>query len=541
MQRLISVAVAIAVFAPPLAAQKRAGQFEVGAFGAYTKYDAAFDLDDVFGGGARFGYFLSDQLGLEVEVLFQTQQQVAGTSSRFEPMIGGGSVVFNLPVAGVSTLFLLGGYSRLDFGTTSPFAFTDGGLHGGGGVRLSLSQQVALRVEGRAIFTPETGGAFGTNAVQHFLASAGFSVFHVEAPGAPRPPRAARAARDSDSDGVADKPDQCPGTPLGATVDPRGCPLDGDRDTVFDGLDKCPDTPAGAAVDVQGCHADADGDKVPDGPDQCPDTPAGATVDPRGCPTDSDGDRVYDGIDQCSGTPPGASVNAMGCPQDEDADKVLDGVDQCPATPLGAMVDARGCPTDADGDRVYDGIDQCPNTPPGAVVDARGCTTEVVQAARDTAPRDTDTDKDGVTNEADRCPNTPAGSQVDAVGCVILFREAAGAEATPLVLQGVTFASGRSIITRQSFAVLDAVAASLVANPGVEIEIAGHTDDSGAEALNLRLSQARADAVRHYLATKGVPPARMTSQGYGESQPVASNVTPQGKAQNRRVELRRVN
>ena len=511
MQRLITVAAAIAVLAPPLAAQKRAGQFEVGAFGAYTKYDAAFDLDDVFGGGARFGYFLSDQLGLEVEVLFQTQQQVAGTSSRFEPLIGGGSVVFNLPVAAVSTLFLLGGYSRLDFGTTTPFEFTDGGLHGGGGVRLSLSQQVALRVEGRAIFTPETRGAVGTNAVQHFLASAGFSVFHVEAPGAPRPPRAARAARDSDSDGVPDRPDQCPGTPLGATVNPQGCPLDGDRDTVFDGPDKCPDTPAGAAVDVQGCHADADGDTVPDGPDQCPDTPAGATVDSRGCPSDADGDRVYDGIDQC------------------------------PGTPLGVMVDARGCPTDADGDRVYDGVDQCPSTPPGAVVDARGCTTEVVQAARDTAPRDTDTDQDGVTNEADRCPSTPAGSQVDAAGCIILFREAAGAKATPLVLQGVTFASGRSIITRQSFAVLDAVAASLLANPDVEIEVAGHTDDSGAEGLNLRLSKARADAVRHYLASKGVPPARMTAEGYGESQPVASNATPQGKAQNRRVELRRVN
>jgi outer membrane protein OmpA-like peptidoglycan-associated protein len=521
VQRLITAVAGIALFAapPPLGAQKRGGQFEVGAFGAYTRYDDAFNLENKLGGGARFGYFVADQLGLEVDILFQTGQQVPGSSSRFEPLIGGASLVLNLPVAGVSTLFVLGGYSFLDFGTTNPFKFTDGGFHGGAGARLSLSERVALRVEGRAIYTPETQGSFpGTTSVGHFVASAGFSVFHVGGPRAPRPqppaPVAAgdRAPQDSDSDGVADPTDECPATPLGAGVDARGCPLDGDGDHVYDGLDRCPDTPAGA------------------------------TVDARGCPSDSDGDRVSDGIDQCPDTPPGARVNLNGCSQDDDSDKVPDGVDQCPATPVGAVVDARGCPTDGDGDGVFDGIDQCPNTPAGAAVDARGCTAEVVQAARDTAPPpDTDADKDGVRNEADRCPNTPAGSQVDAVGCIILFREEPGAKATPLVLQGVTFASGRSILTRQSYAILDAVAASLIANADVRIEVAGHTDDSGADALNLRLSLARAAAVRHYLASKGVAPDRMTARGYGESQPVTSNATPAGKAQNRRVELRRIN
>jgi outer membrane protein OmpA-like peptidoglycan-associated protein len=524
----------------PLSGQARARQFEFGAFGAYTRYDDAFNLNAVFGGGARFGYFVTSHLSLEVDVLFQSQQDIAGTSGRFEPLIGGPSVVFNLPVAGVSTLYLLGGYSRLDFGTTNPYRFTDGGVHGAAGVRLSFSERAALRVEGRAIYTPSTRGeaAFGTKSAQHFVVAAGFSVFHSDAP---RTPPAQRAPTDSDSDGVTDKPDQCPGTPLGATVDARGCPLDGDKDGVYDGLDKCADTPAGAIVDGTGCHGDSDGDKVFDGLDRCPDTPAGATVDPNGCPSDGDGDRVYDGIDQCPDTPPGASVNALGCPADEDADKVPDGVDQCPGTPLGAVVDGRGCPMDSDGDKVYDGIDQCPNTAPGAVVDARGCTTEVVQAARppsDTMPKDSDLD--GVNDSVDRCPNTPRGSAVDQFGCIILFREEPGAKATALILQGVNFTTGRSVLTRQSYGILDAVAGSLVANPDVKIEIAGHTDNVGAETLNQRLSQARAAAVRHYLASKGVAPVRMTARGYGEAAPIADNTTPAGRAQNRRVELRRI-
>jgi len=529
VNRSILIASAAAVFAAPLAGQARARQFEFGAFGAYTSYDKDFNLDPVFGGGARFGYFVTRNFELEVDVLFQSLLGIPGSSSSFEPLIGGGSLVFNLPVGGFSTLYVAGGYSRLDFGTVNPYRFTDGGIHGGAGVRLSLSQRAAVRVEGRTIFSPSTNMS-GVTGAQHLLASVGFSVFHSDAP-----PR----VKDSDADGVPDRPDQCPGTPLGATVDTKGCPQDGDRDAVFDGLDKCPDTPTGATVDASGCHADADGDRVVDGLDQCPGTPSGATVDARGCPSDADGDRVYDGIDQCPDTPPGASVNTLGCPADEDADRVPDGVDQCPGTPMGAVVDPRGCPIDSDGDKVFDGIDQCPNTPAGVVVDARGCQSDVVQAARDTLPKDSD--GDGVLDGVDRCPGTPAGSQVDQVGCIILFREEAGAKATPLVLRGVNFASGRSILTPASYVILDQVAASLVANPDVRIEIAGHTDDSGADAMNLRLSQARARAVQHYLATKGVAPDRMVARGYGETEPVSTNATPQGKAQNRRVELRRVN
>jgi OOP family OmpA-OmpF porin len=89
---------------------------------------------------------------------------------------------------------------------------------------------------------------------------------------------------DSDGDGVSDKWDRCPETPMGATVDARGCSADSDRDGVLDGLDQCGNTPRGAKVDTRGCPMDSDGDGVFDGIDRCEGTAAGASVDDRGCP-----------------------------------------------------------------------------------------------------------------------------------------------------------------------------------------------------------------------------------------------------------------
>lgn len=535
--RVVSLAVFTCWLAAlPLSGQQRARQFEFGAFGAYAHYDNAFDIDAPFGGGARFGYFVTNNLGLEAEIVFLGQVGIPGTISSFEPIVGGGSVLLNVPLGGFMTTYLLGGYSRLDFGTTAPYRFTDGGLHGGAGVRLSVGQHAALRLEGRAIYTPETNATFGTSSAKHFVVSAGLSMFHANAQKRgvpPAPVTTATPVRDADGDGVADGPDACPNTPAGALVDARGCQLDGDADGVPDGPDACPDTPVGATVDARGCPADADGDAVWDGLDHCPGTPAGARVDTAGCPSDGDGDSVYDGIDECPATPPAATVNARGCAADADADRVPDGVDECPDTPLGAVVDARGCPLDGDGDGVFDGIDQCPNSAAGAAVDASGCESEVVRAVGDA-------DGDGVMDDADRCPGTPRGARVDAAGCLVLFREESGAKATPLVLEGVNFATGRSVLTPESSVTLDAVAASLVANPDVRIEVAGHTDNTGSATLNQRLSQARAAAVRAYLARKGIAPTRMVARGYGEAEPVASNTTPQGRAQNRRVELRRI-
>jgi OOP family OmpA-OmpF porin len=91
-------------------------------------------------------------------------------------------------------------------------------------------------------------------------------------------------AMDSDGDGVPDNIDQCPGTPAGAPVDDKGCPLYSDGDGVPDYLDKCPGTPSGVKVDADGCPVDSDGDGVPDYLDKCPGTPAGMKVNADGCP-----------------------------------------------------------------------------------------------------------------------------------------------------------------------------------------------------------------------------------------------------------------
>ena len=159
----------------------------------------------------------------------------------------------------------------------------------------------------------------------------------------------------------------------------------------------------------------------------------------------------------------------------------------------------------------------------GASVDSRGCPS--------------DSDNDGVDDRKDKCPGTAAGTRVDSAGCPILFPEAK----TSVVLRGVTFEPGRSTLKLDSYTILDLVATSLLGNPDIRIEIAGHTDNTGSVATNTRLSQARADAVRTYLASKGVTPDRMVGRGYGPTQPIAPNTTADGRALNRRVELRKLN
>jgi outer membrane protein OmpA-like peptidoglycan-associated protein len=273
---------------------------------------------------------------------------------------------------------------------------------------------------------------------------------------------------------------------------------------------------------------DSDHDGVVDSVDPCPGTPRGEAVDFRGCPLpkDADGDGVVDASDRCAGTPTGDAVDATGCtlPRDADGDGVPDSADRCPNTASGQRVDGSGCPLDADGDGVADATDRCADTPAGEPVDAAGC------------PLPRDTDKDGVLDSADRCPNTPAGQRVSSVGCPMLF---VGVQRT-LVLEGVNFETGSANLTDQSHNTLDRVAAALLGNPDVRVEVAGYTDNRGGAATNLRLSQARADAVRAYLVGKGVPGYQLTSRGFGAANPISSNATAVGRSRNRRVELHRM-
>jgi len=110
----------------------------------------------------------------------------------------------------------------------------------------------------------------------------------------------------------------------------------------------------------------------------------------------------------------------------------------------------------------------------------------------------------------------------------------------PLVLKGVNFESSKAVLLDTSKTILDRVAVSLKEHPDVKVEIGGHCDSQGPEAYNLKLSTDRANAVRDYLISKGVAADQLVAVGYGESQPIADNGTKEGRAENRRVELKRI-
>ncbi|MBW2107933.1 MAG: OmpA family protein [Deltaproteobacteria bacterium] len=195
---------------------------------------------------------------------------------------------------------------------------------------------------------------------------------------------------------------------------------------------------------------------------------------------------------------------------DSDGDGVLDDMDQCPNTPRGVIVNRRGCPLDSDADGVYDSRDRCPDTPRRVKVDARGCPF--------------DTDGDGVYDYMDVCPKTPKGAKANARGC--------------WVIKNIHFDTGKATIKTAAYPALDEVIDVFRANPVLKAEIQGHTDNVGSAAMNQALSEKRAKAVFEYLVKCGTDPDRLSFAGYGYSQPISSNDTAEGRAMNRRVQLK---
>ncbi|MFA6596162.1 MAG: OmpA family protein [Ignavibacteriaceae bacterium] len=306
-----------------------------------------------------------------------------------------------------------------------------------------------------------------------------------------------------------------------------------------DGLDKLAPSGSGSDMFYTGTagltyyfglsEADTDGDGVPDSKDACPNTPANVKVDEFGCPLDADHDGVPDYLDKCPNTPANVKVDANGCPIDSDRDGVADYLDKCPNTPANVRVDAKGCPLDADGDGVPDYLDKCPNTPANVKVDTKGCPL--------------DSDGDGVPDYLDKCPNTAAGEKVDADGCPV--KKEIKTVVTPtgekevIVLGGdVSFASGKSKLKPEAFAELDDILTTMKKHPTYKWEIGGYTDSDGSATANQKLSQQRAQAVVNYFVSKGVNKKNLKAVGYGETVTVASNETAEGKAKNRRVEIK---
>ena len=133
-----------------------------------------------------------------------------------------------------------------------------------------------------------------------------------------------------------------------------------------------------------------------------------------------------------------------------------------------------------------------------------------------------DTDRDGVPDNLDKCSNTPARAEVGANGCWMLKD---------------IFASGKADIGPDAYKQLDDVALILLKNSSMRLEIQGHTDDTGSAVSNQQLSEERARSVANYLIRKGVAADRLEWKGYGQTRPLESNKTAEGREQNRRVEL----
>jgi outer membrane protein OmpA-like peptidoglycan-associated protein len=226
--------------------------------------------------------------------------------------------------------------------------------------------------------------------------------------------------------------------------------------------------------------ADRDKDGVPDAEDACPDVPGLAKY--KGCPI-----------------------------PDTDRDGINDEQDKCPNVPGSAKYD--GCPPpDTDGDGLNDEIDKCPTVAGLAKYD--GCPIP-------------DTDGDGLNDEEDRCPTIPGP------------RDNGGCPKIDFKAENIQFATNTADLTAAAKTELNKLVTILSRDyPNVRVGIEGHTDNVGKPEANQALSEKRANAVKTYLVGKGIDAGRLDAAGYGMTQPVADNATPQGRARNRRVAFR---
>lgn len=254
---------------------------------------------------------------------------------------------------------------------------------------------------------------------------------------------------------------------------------------------------------------------------------------------DQDGDGIPDNLDACPYDPEDHDgfEDSDGCPDlDNDEDGIPDSEDRCPNEPedFNGFADHDGCPDegeiDTDGDGIPDIHDKCPTEAEDydGFQDDDGCP-------------DFDNDFDGVPDTMDLCPDEKEtingiddydGCPDEGEGLTELL------ESRIEIKETILFESGKAIIKEQSKTVLDQVALQILANPEImRVRIEGHTDSLGNDDDNLYLSQDRADSVRRYLMDRGVPGDKLEAVGYGETQPIATNATPAGRAKNRRVDF----
>ncbi|MGB5366862.1 MAG: OmpA family protein, partial [Polyangiales bacterium] len=243
---------------------------------------------------------------------------------------------------------------------------------------------------------------------------------------------------------------------------------------------------------------------------------------------DADGDGIPDELDQCptEAEDEDGFQDKDGCPDlDNDGDGISDANDKCPdgAEDIDGFQDDDGCPDpDNDGDGILDADDQCPND--AGAPENNGCP-------------DPDRDGDGVPDRIDNCPDDPG--TVENQGCQGKQLVVIGAGKLE-ILEKVYFKSGSAKLQKRSWALLDNVAAVLIAHPEIKkIRVEGHTDKTGSLKYNMILSKKRANTVVRYLVGRGqVSRSRLVAQGFGPKKPLVPDAkSKEEQAMNRRVEF----
>lgn len=199
---------------------------------------------------------------------------------------------------------------------------------------------------------------------------------------------------------------------------------------------------------------------------------------------------------------------------DVDYDNIADDVDLCDNSLHQDNIMPHGCEKeflDDDGDGVADLKDQCPATSQGIKVGINGC--------------ELDSDKDGIGDSKDTCSSTPLGYKVDTKGCAVGLQ------------LDINFTSGSAVIPQSANEKIDTFANFLKTNKKYNVLVIGHTSSIGEADYNLKLSEERAKAISKALIEKGVDSKRLTSEGRGETQPIADESTTEGQMLNRRIAI----
>ena len=273
--------------------------------------------------------------------------------------------------------------------------------------------------------------------------------------------------------------------------------------------------------------------------------------------SDKDKDGVIDILDSCPNSAKGEIVDSFGCAKDGDHDGVIDRIDKCPNSIEYEIVDDKGCALDSDGDGVIDRVDMCSFTPKGEIVDKNGC------------PKDSD--NDGVIDRIDKCPNTPKDVDVNQYGCqskVSTFfttQQPSKKKIQPKITQKkeslkkkktiiqkeekkehivqthpdytLRFGYKSDTLTKDSDIILKEIIQKLHQNKSLRIILKSYTDSIGSDKYNLLLAKKRSHIILQKLIDAHIQKRRVMIENLGEKDPIASNLTEEGRAKNRRVEV----